>query len=129
MGILINMAIYIFLATPLILYLVKLYEYLTSDEFGDNVKWKKAGMTIYIMFLIFFLLVLGAVLIFKNLWKIRYENYLVMAQICLMMTLTFCYFFSKFRKKKAEIDIFITRYILFYTVPFLFLISSLKKII
>ena len=54
MGILINMAIYIFLATPLILYLVKLYEYLTSDEFGDNVKWKKAGMTIYIMFLIFF---------------------------------------------------------------------------
>ena len=129
MGILINMAIYIFLATPLILYLVKLYEYLTSDEFGDNVKWKKAGMTIYIMFLIFFLLVLGAVLIFKDLWKIRYENYLVMAQICLMMTLTFCYFFSKFRKKKAEIDIFITRYILFYTVPFLFLISSLKKII
>ena len=129
MGILINLAIYLFLATPLILYLVKLYEYLTSDEFGDNVKWKKAGMTIYIMFLIFFLLVLGAVLIFKNLWKIRYENYLVMAQICLMMTLTFCYFFSKFRKKKAEIDIFITRYILFYTVPFLFLISSLKKII
>lgn len=129
MGILINMAIYIFLATPLILYLVKLYEYLTSDEFGDNVKWKKAGMTIYIMFLIFFLLVLGAVLIFKNLWKIRYENYLVIAQICLTMTLIFCYFFSKFRKKKAEIDIFITRYILLYIVPFLFLILNLRKII
>ena len=93
MGILINMAIYIFLATPLILYLVKLYEYLTSDEFGDNVKWKKSwNDNLYNVFN-FFLLVLGAVLIFKNLWKIRYENYLVMkAQICLTMTLIFVIF-------------------------------------
>ena len=129
MKIIISLVIYIFLATPLILYLAKLYEYLTSDEFGDNIKWKKAGMTIYIMFLIFFLLVFGAVLVFKDLWNIRYENYLVMAQICVIMTLVFCYLFSKLRKKKTEIDFFITKYILFYTVPFLFIISSLKKII
>ena len=81
------------------------------------------------MFLIFFLLVFGVVLVFKDLWNIRYENYLVMAQICVIMTLVFCYLFSKLRKKKTEIDFFITKYILFYTVPFLFIISSLKKII
>lgn len=75
MKIIIGLAIYLFIATPMILSLAKPYEYLTSDKFGDNVKWKKAGMTIYIMFLIFFLLVFGAVLVFKDLWNIRYENY------------------------------------------------------
>ena len=129
MKIIIGLAIYLFIATPMILSLAKPYEYLTSDKFGDNVKWKKAGMTIYIMFLIFFLLVFGAVLVFKDLWNIRYENYLLMAQICVMMTLAFCYLFSKLRKKKTEIDFFITKYILFYVVPFLFIISSLQKII
>ena len=129
MKIIIGLAIYLFIATPMILSLAKPYEYLTSDKFGDNVKWKKAGMTIYIMFLIFFLLVFGVVLVFKDLWEIRYENYLIMAQVCLIITLAFCYLFSKLRKKKTEIDFFITKYILFYTVPFLFIISSLKKII
>lgn len=50
----------------------------------------------------FFLLVFGVVLVFKDLWEIRYENYLIMAQVCLIITLTFCYLFSKLRKKKLK---------------------------
>ena len=112
----------------MVLNLLKVYEQITADKNNNHEKnWKRAAIIIYIIFLIFFILVFGLVLVFRDLWKIRYENYLLMAQICLIITTIFCYSFSKFRKKKTEIDIFITRYILFYITPFLFFISVLKK--
>ena len=67
----------------------------------------------------FFLLVLGAVLIFKNLWKIRYENYLVIAQICLTMTLIFCYFSQNLERKSRNRYFYNTIYFIIYSSIFI----------
>lgn len=130
MRIIIGLIVYLIFGLPMILNLFKVYKQITADDYnGSDKKWKRASFIIYVIFLIFFLLIFGMVLIFKNLWNISYEISLIMAQISLIITIFFCYSFSKFRNQKTEIDFFITRYILFYTVPFLFLISVLKKII